>query len=94
MNDVCEIALRSSSGPRRVSDALEARTTVTAPIMAMTIPKRSSCGTVTFVSILGKFKRSYLAKIFAKQDGCKKTVGNESELEVVSFRVETHVQDG
>lgn len=38
-----EIALRSPSKPKRVSDELEARTTVTAPIIAMITPKRSRC---------------------------------------------------
>lgn len=82
MNDVCEIALRSSSGPRRESDALEARTTVTAPIIAMRIPKRSICDIVTSCDLFFPFNDgSYLAKMFVKQEGCKEAVGNESELE-------------
>ena len=82
MNDVCEIALRSSSGPRRESDALEARTTVTAPIIAMRIPKRSICGIVTSCDLFFfSNDGSYLAKMFVKQEGCKEAVGNESELE-------------
>lgn len=85
MNDVCEIALRSSSGPRRESDALEARTTVTAPIIAIKIPKRSICGIVT-CNLFFFNDKSYLAKMFVKQEGCKEAVGNESELE---FRIQS-----
>ena len=81
MNDVCEIALRSSSGPRRESDALEARTTVTAPIIAMRIPKRSICGVVTSCDRYFFKDRSYLAKMFVKQERRKEAVGNEGELE-------------
>ncbi len=77
-----EIALRSSSKSKRVSDELEARTTVTAPITAIITPKRSRCANVyvyrtTFDGVEGI---SYLPEVFSKQQGGKEAVGYESEL--------------
>jgi hypothetical protein len=40
-----------------------------------------------------KFKGLYLAEIFAKHDGCKEAVGNESELEWDSeWRVDSRLK--
>lgn len=66
MKGADEIASRSASKSKRVSDELEARTTVTAPVIAMITPKRSS------YMFIGRLcyeveRMSYLPKMFSNQ---------------------------
>jgi hypothetical protein len=71
----CETASSNFSGDSRVSDVLEDRTTVTAPIMAMATPKRSRWYRDAFRPIPGKMMASHVAELLVEEKRSEKTIG-------------------
>ena len=79
----CEIAWSRVSGLSRVSDEFEARTTVTAPILAISIPNRSRYRDNVRVSLKADALPSYIAKAFSQEKGSKNAISHERKLDKV-----------
>jgi hypothetical protein len=71
----CETASSSFSGDSRVSDVLEDRTTVTAPIMAIATPTRSRWYRDAFRPIPGKMMASHISELLVEEQRSEKAIG-------------------